>query len=53
MALNIACLNVDGLRNLGKAARLLQDLLYLDVDLAVIEETHFIEARDARVLSDD
>lgn len=40
--MKIASLNVKGLRDRRKAARLRRDLLSFGVDVAAIEETHFV-----------
>ena len=53
MAYNVACLNARGLRSASHAKHVLVDLLHLGVDVAVIEETHFIAAKDAHVLTND
>ena len=41
MALNLATLNVRGLRDPGKCTRLLGELKTLGVDVAAMQETHF------------
>ncbi len=41
MALNLATLNVRGLRDPGKCTRLLGELKTLGVDVAAVQETHF------------
>ena len=51
--LNLATLNTAGLRNSSKAARILADLVDLHVDIAALEETHFICRGDERVLDGD
>ena len=53
MALNLATLNVRGLRDPSKYARLLGELKYLSVDVAALQETHFICDADCRVLESD
>ena len=53
MALNLATLNVRGLRDSSKCARLLDELSNLRVDVAAVQETHFICAADCRVLKND
>ena len=53
MALNVASLNVRGLRDASKCAHLLSDLSSLCVDVATVQETHFICKADCRVLKDD
>ena len=53
MALNLATLNVRGLRDSSKCARLLGALKNLSVDLATVQETHFISAADCRVMEGD
>ena len=50
MALNLATLNVRGLRDSSKCARLLGELKTLGVDVAAVQETHFICGADCRVL---
>ena len=51
--LNLATYNVWGLRDSSKAARLLEDLGDLKVDIAALEETHFICRADEHVLDRD
>ena len=53
MALNLATLNVKGLRDPGKCTRLLDELKTLGVDVAAVQETHFICGADCRVLESD
>ena len=53
MALNIASLNVRGLRDSSKCARLLGELKKLCVDVAAVQETHFTCKADCRVLEND
>ena len=53
MALNLATLNVRGLRDSSKCAHLLAELKNLGVDVAAVQETHFICAVDCRVLGSD
>ena len=53
MALNLATLNVRGLRDSSKWAHLLGELKNLSVDVATVQETHFMCAADCRVLEDD
>ena len=53
MALNLATLNVRGLRDLGKCARWLGELKNHSVDVAGVQETHFICDADCRVLESD
>ena len=53
MALNLATLNVRGLRDPGKCTRLLGELKTLGVDLAAVQETHFTCGADCRVLESD
>ena len=51
MTLNVASLNVRGLRNSSKCApRLLGELSNLNVNVATVQETHFTCAKDCRVL---
>ena len=53
MSLNIASLNVRGLRDSSKCARLLGELRNLCVDVAAVQETHFTCNADCRVLEND
>ena len=53
MALNLATLNVRGLRDSSKCARLLAELKNLRVDVAVVQKTHFICAADCRMLENE
>ena len=53
MALNLASLNVRGLRDSSKCARLLGELKNLCVDVAAVQETHIICNADCRVLEND
>ena len=53
MALNLATLNVRGLRDSSKCAHLLVELKNLCVDVAAVQETHFVCAADCRVLESD
>ena len=53
MALNLATLNVRGLRDPGKCTRLLGELKTLGVDVAAVQETHFTCSADCRVLESD
>ena len=53
MALNHAMLNVRGLRNSIKCARLLAELKNLGVDVTAVQETHFISAADCQELEGD
>ena len=53
MALNIASLNARGLRDASRCAHLLSDLSNLCVDVAAVQETHFICKADCRVLEND
>ena len=50
MTLNLATLNVRGLRDSSKCARLLGELNNLVVDVAAVQETHFTCGADCRVL---
>ena len=50
MALNLAKLNVRGLRDSSKCACLLGELKILSVDVTAVQETHFICAADCRIL---
>ena len=53
MTLNFASLNVRGLRDSSKCARLLGELKNLGVDVAAVQETHFTCDADCRVLESD
>ena len=53
MALNVASLNARGLRDASKCAHLLAELSNLCVDVAAVQETHFVCGADCRVLEDD
>ena len=53
MALNLATLNVRGLRDPGKCTRLLGELKNLGVDVAEVQETHFTCRVDSHVLESD
>ena len=53
MALNLATLNVRGLSDSSKCARLLAKLKNLRVDVAAVQETHLICAADSCVLRND
>ena len=53
MALNVASLNVRGLRDSSKCARLLGELKNIRVDVAAVQETHFTCDADCRVLVND
>ena len=53
MALNLASLNVRGLRDSSKCVRLLGELKNLRVDVAAVQETHFTCDADCRVLEND
>ena len=53
MALNLASLNVRGLRDSSKCARLLGELKNLCVDVAAVQETHFTCDADCQVLEND
>ena len=53
MALNLATLNVRGLRDPSKCAHLLGELKKLCVDVAAVQETHFTCDADCRVLEND
>ena len=50
MTLNLASLNVRGLRDSSKCARLLAELRNLCVDVAAVQETHFTCGANCRVL---
>ena len=52
MALNLATLNVRGLRDSSPCARLLCELKSFSVDITAVQETHFISTADCRVLED-
>ena len=53
MALNLATLNVRGLRGPSKCTRLRVELKNLGVDVAAVQETHFPCGADCRVLESD
>ena len=53
MTLNLATLNVRGLRDSNKCARLLAELKNIRAEVAAVQETHFICAADSRVLEGD
>ena len=53
MALNLATLNVRGLRDPSKWARLLGELNNLSVDVTAVQEIHFICDADCRMLEGD
>ena len=53
MTLNFASLNLRGLRDPSKCAHVLGELLNLCVNVAAVQETHFICAEDCCVLEDD
>ena len=53
MTLNLATLNVRGLRDSSKCARLLGGVKTLSVDVAAVQETHFTCGADCRVLEKD
>ena len=50
MSLNLATLNVRGLRDPSKCAHLLSELLKLRLDVAAVQETQVICTVDFRVL---
>ena len=53
MAINLATLNVRGLKDLSKYARLLGELKNLRVDVAAVRETRFIYAVGCQILKSD
>ena len=53
MVLNLATLNVRGLRDSSKCARLLAELRNLSKNVAAIQETHFMCAADCQVLENN
>ena len=53
MDLFLASLNARGLRDRGRASRVLRDLLNLKADVVALQETHFVCQADERVLADD
>ena len=53
MTLNLATLNVRGLRDARKCTRLLGELKNLGVDVAAVQETNFACSADCRVLESD
>jgi len=50
MSLLLASLNARGLRDTSNASRLREELRSLGVDVAAVQETHFISDADGRVL---
>ena len=50
MALNLATLNMRGLRDSSKCTRLLGELKTLGVDVAAVQETHFTCSADCQML---
>ena len=53
MTLNLTSLNVRGLRDSSKCARLLGELKSLGVDVPAVQETHFNCGADCRLLESD
>ena len=53
MTLNLATLNVRGLRDSNKCASLLAELKNLKMYVSAAQETHFICAVDCRVLENN
>ena len=53
MTLNLATLNVRGLRGSSKCAHLLAELKNIRVNVATVQETHFIYTADCRLLEND
>ena len=53
MTLNLATFNVRGIRCRSKASRVVRDLVSLKVDIAAIQETHFVCDGDCQVLVND
>ena len=53
MTLNLATLNVRGLRDPSKCMHLLGELKNLRVDVAAVQKTHFICDANCRVLESD
>ena len=53
MTLNLATLNVRGLRDPSKCTRLLGELKSLGVDVAAVQKTNFTCGADCRVLESD
>ena len=53
MTLNLANLNVRGLKDSSMSVRLLGELSNLSVDVVAVQETHFTCVGDCRVLEDD
>ena len=53
MALNLATLNSRRLRDRGKCARLLSELLNHSANVGAVQETHFNCTADCWVLEDD
>ena len=53
MALNLATLNLRGLRDSSKYARLLGELKMLRMNVTAVQESHFLSAADCRILERD
>ena len=53
MTLNLATLNVRGLKDSSKCTRLLAELKNIRVAVTAVQETHFICAVDYRLLEND
>ena len=53
ISLNLATLNARGLRDPSKCAHLIGELSNLCINVAAVQETHFIYAADCRVLEND
>ena len=53
MSLNLATLNARGLRDPSRCSRLLSELLNQSVNVAAVQETHFICVTDCRLLEAD
>ena len=53
MALNVATLNVRGLKDASKCAHMLAELSNLYLNVAAVQETHFTREADCRALEDD
>ena len=53
MTLNLASMNMKGLRDSSKFVCLLGELSNLCVEVVIVQETHFFHAADPWVLEDD
>ena len=53
MAITLATMNVRGLRDPSRASAFLQDLRAHHVDVAAVQETHFVCEADGRLIAND